>query len=139
MAASYRSTARPQMLQDRLIHTGLFNQSPITGSGTQSPSVVERVERVKARVAVCYDRSVPRRAFDIDRIPPRPRTVEKTAAKYGVSKSALSEIKAFVAGFVSATEEPRRRSVGRRNLNIASRSSRSRKTGPAKKSSARKK
>ena len=56
--------------------------------------------------STCYDHSMPARAFKIDRLPPRPPSVEKTAEKYGVSKSALNEIKAFVAGFVSGAEEP---------------------------------
>lgn len=47
-----------------------------------------------------------RRAFDIDTIPPPPLSTEETAAKYGVSKTALNDIKSFVAAFVSEGEEP---------------------------------
>lgn len=46
------------------------------------------------------------RAFKIDRYPPRPLSVEKTAQKYRVSRSALNDIKTFVAGFVGTTDEP---------------------------------
>jgi len=56
------------------------------------------------------------RAFEIDTAPGSPPSVEQTAAKFGVSKSALSEIKAFVAGFVGIGEglNRRRKAAGRK-------------------------
>jgi hypothetical protein len=44
------------------------------------------------------------RPFEIERVPPRPLTVDETADKYGLPRSASNKLKAFVADVISARD-----------------------------------